>query len=83
MLCKPWTWWKEGLVATMAVGLVIILSVPWLRDFFALDLPQWTIIIQTAVISAAGIVLLELAWQVTGWRVRSRRSGLNGQVDGA
>jgi len=82
VLCKPWTWWKEGLVATMAVGLVIILSVPWLRDFFALDLPQWTIIIQTAVISAAGIVLLELAWRVAGWRVHPHGSRLKTEVDG-
>jgi cation-transporting ATPase E len=76
VLCKPWTWWKEGLVATMVLGLVVILAVPWLRDFFALDLPQFTIIVQTAAISAAGIVLMELAWGVTGWRTRAQRAKL-------
>jgi len=73
VLCKPWTWWKEGLVAAMVFGLLIILTVPYLRDFFALDIPQWTIIIQTVAISVAGIILMEVAWRLSGWRTSENR----------
>jgi len=73
VLCRPWTWWKEGLVAAMVFGLVLVLTIPWLRDFFALDIPQWTIILQTAAISAGAIVLMEIAWRISGWRTRVGR----------
>jgi cation-transporting P-type ATPase E len=73
VLCRPWTWWKEGLVAAMAIGLVLILAIPYGREFFALDLPQVSILLQTAAISGAGIILMELAWGFTGWRTRAYR----------
>ena len=73
VLCRPWTWWKEGLVATMVAGLVIILAVPYLRTFFLLDLPQVGILLQTAAISGAGIILLEIGWGFSGWRTRENR----------
>ena len=73
VLCRPWTWWKEALVGAMVLGLLVILAVPYLRDFFALDIPQWTIIIQTAAISFAGIVLMEFAWGLSGWRTSENR----------
>lgn len=71
VLCKPWTWWKVLLVAAMAIGLVLVVTVPFARDFFALDLPQVSILLQTAAISGAGIILMHLAWGLTGWRTRS------------
>jgi hypothetical protein len=52
---------------------LIILTVPYLRDFFALDIPQWTIIIQTVAISVAGIILMEVAWRLSGWRTSENR----------
>ena len=73
VLCRPWTWWKEGLVAAMALGLVLIVVVPFFRDFFALDLPQISILLQTVAISGAGIVLMELAWGFSGQRTRTYR----------
>jgi cation-transporting ATPase E len=76
VLSRPWTWWKEGLVATMVAGLVIVVTVPWLRDFFALDIPQLTIILQTAAISGAGIVLMEFGWRLSGWNKREHREHL-------
>lgn len=73
VLSVPWTWWKKGLFGTMAAGVVFVLAVPWSREFFALDLPQWTIVAQTAAISIAGILLLELSWRISGWRSRERK----------
>jgi cation-transporting P-type ATPase E len=73
VLCRPWTWWKEGLVAAMAMGLVLVLAIPYGREFFALDLPRLTILLQTVAISGAGIILMELAWGLTGWRTRVYR----------
>ena len=68
VLCRPWTWWKEGLVAAMVLGLLFIIAVPYFRHFFLLDLPQVGIILQTVAISAAGIVLMELGWRFSKWR---------------
>lgn len=72
ILSVPWTWWKEGLFATMVAGLIFILAVPWFRNFFALDIPQWTIVLQTAAISIGGIFLMELSWRLSGWSSRER-----------
>ncbi len=74
-LSRPWTWWKQGMIAALATGFVVILIVPWFRDFFALAPPRLTIILQTAAISAAAIALMQLTWSFAGWRRgRARRN---------
>ncbi len=73
VLCRPWTWWKKLLVAAMALGLVLMVAVPFTREFFALVVPGWSVLLQTAAISAAGIALMEFAWGLTGWRTRAYR----------
>jgi cation-transporting ATPase E len=37
LIARPYTWWRVGLVAAMAAAFLVILTVPWLRRFFALD----------------------------------------------
>ncbi|AUH42406.1 cation-translocating P-type ATPase [Streptomyces sp. CMB-StM0423] len=63
IIARPYTWWRVGLVGTMALGFVIVLVTPWLQKFFALKLVgtemPWTAV-GIAVVSA---VLLEFAWR--------------------
>lgn len=66
-LSRPFNWWKATLVAIMALGLVLVIAIPYGREFFALDIPSWTIVIETVAISAAGVFLLEIVWHFTDW----------------
>lgn len=63
IIARPYTWWRVGLVATMALGFVIVLVTPWLQDFFALKLVgaemPWTAV----GIAAGASVVLEFAWR--------------------
>lgn len=63
IIARPYTWWRVGLVATMALGFVIVLATPWLQDFFALKLVgaqmPWTAV----GIAVGASVLLEVAWR--------------------
>ncbi|MFW6722197.1 HAD-IC family P-type ATPase [Streptomyces sp. MAR4 CNY-716] len=63
IIARPYTWWRVGLVVTMALGFVIVLVTPWLQDFFALKLVgaemPWTAV----GIAVAAAVLLEFAWR--------------------
>ena len=64
IIARPYTWWRVLLVLAMAVGFAIVLVVPWLQDFFQLDLigyrDPWTAV---AIALAAGLAL-ELAWRL-------------------
>ncbi|MGW1280925.1 HAD-IC family P-type ATPase [Streptomyces tsukubensis] len=69
IVARPYTWWRIVLVATMGLGFLIVLVVPWLQEFFALKLVG-TAMPWTAVGIAAGAgVLLEVAWRVVDRRV--------------
>ncbi|AZK94750.1 MULTISPECIES: cation-translocating P-type ATPase [Streptomyces] len=69
IVARPYTWWRIALVATMGLGFLIVLVVPWLQEFFALKLVG-TAMPWTAVGIAAGAgVLLEVAWRVVDRRV--------------
>lgn len=80
-LARPFNWWKAALVASMALALLIVLEVPQLREFFALDLPSWSIVVEDVGIAAVAMLLLEVIWRFTGWRehVRSTGDAANGQ----
>ncbi|MFE0422105.1 HAD-IC family P-type ATPase [Streptomyces sp. NPDC058953] len=68
IVARPYTWWRIALVATMGLGFLIVLVVPWLQEFFALKLVgtamPWTAV---GVAAAAGL-LLEVAWRVVDRR---------------
>ncbi|NED83340.1 hypothetical protein G3I76_25025, partial [Streptomyces sp. SID11233] len=38
IVARPYTWWRVLLVAVMGFGFLLVLTVPWLQDFFALKL---------------------------------------------
>ena len=80
-LARPFNLWKAALVASMALALLIVLEVPQLREFFALDLPSWSIVVEDVGIAAVAMLLLEVIWRFTGRReyVRSAGDAATGQ----
>lgn len=68
IVARPYTWWRIGLVLTMASAFVVVLVTPFLQDFFAVRLVG-TVMPWTAVgVAAASAALLEIAWRWIGRR---------------
>jgi cation-transporting ATPase E len=88
LLARPITPWRFVLFAAMAGAFVLILAVPALRDFFALDFPSAPAMWGTIACAVGGVSALELGWQARQWRLppeaRTRRwawRGVRDQVD--
>ena len=64
VIARPYTWWRVLLVLTMGLGFAIVLVVPWLQDFFQLELIGTTAPWVAVGIAVAGAVLLEVVWAV-------------------
>lgn len=60
-LSRPLLSWRGGLVAVMAGSFVGVLSIPWFRAFFQLDLPGLIVMLQSLAIAAVFVLLLELS----------------------
>ena len=73
IVARPLTRFKAALVATMAGAFLVIVLIPRLRHFFALDLPPWRDLTFSAAVCAAAIALLELGWRISGWRHNHNR----------
>lgn len=61
---RPLQLWKIGLAAAMATLYVLVLVVPFLRDYFELDLPgrdPWIVTIIGAIVAGVGV------WVVPAW----------------
>jgi magnesium-transporting ATPase (P-type) len=58
LVARPYTWWRIALVAAMAAGMVLALTIPVSRTFFDLrDLNLATDLIALAIAACAGTVL--------------------------
>ena len=58
LVARPYTWWRVALVAAMAAGMVLALTIPVSRTFFDLRDPGLaTDLIALAIAACAGIVL--------------------------
>jgi cation-transporting P-type ATPase E len=58
LVARPYTWWRVALVAAMAAGMVLALTIPVSRTFFDLrDLSLATDLIALAIAACAGTVL--------------------------
>lgn len=68
IIARPYSWWRIGLVAAMALGFVIVMVTPWLQDFFALKLVGATMPWTAVAIAAASAAVLEWVWRVVGRR---------------
>jgi cation-transporting ATPase E len=62
IIARPYTWWRVVLVLAMVLGFALVLSTPWLQDFFALQLVGDEVPWAAVGIAAAGAVALECAW---------------------
>ena len=76
---RPFNWWKTLLVASMVGSVAVILAVPWLRDFYALQLPPGNVLVEAAIIAAIAIALLEVGWRFS--RVISSRRNFDEPVE--
>ncbi|GAA3843811.1 HAD-IC family P-type ATPase [Streptomyces phyllanthi] len=68
VIARPYTWWRLGLVASMGLGFVLVLMVPWLQDFFALKLVGAAMPWLAVGIAAVAAVALEFLWKWVGRR---------------
>jgi cation-transporting ATPase E len=80
VLARPITPLRALLFGSMVGAFLVVLAVPWLREYFALDLPPRNTLVAVAGVAGAAILLLELGWQITQWRQpreeRTRRLAL-------
>lgn len=65
LLARPITFWRGALLVGMAGGLVLALSIPFARDFFALELPPVDVAVEALAVTATAAFLLEVFWRVT------------------
>ncbi|HZC41071.1 MAG TPA: HAD-IC family P-type ATPase, partial [Streptosporangiaceae bacterium] len=81
LVARPYTWWRIGLVAAMAAGVVLAFALPFTRSFFALrSYVAASDLIAIAIAAAAGIALtvfLGAAGRLPGQRARggARQAG--------
>lgn len=67
IVSRPLVPWKKGLIATMATLLVLSMSLPFLRDFFALDLPRAVVLLSAVGIVAVTGLVMVTALRALGW----------------
>ncbi len=71
--------WKAILVAAMVGSVALILFVPALRDFYAVQLPPARVLGEAAIVAGVAIVLLEIGWRFS--RVIGSRRNFDEVVD--
>jgi cation-transporting ATPase E len=74
ILARPLTVWRGVLAASMIACVGIILAVPALRDFYALELPPGDVTASALAVAAAACVLLEVGWRTTRTIARRREA---------
>src|SRR5918994_1659089 len=80
ILARPTNPWRAGLVLSMGASFVVIMSVPWFRDFFALNPPPNELLVSAVAIAGAGGFIIEAGWRVNGWvRHRANHDGNQSQ----
>ena len=73
VLARPFTAWKFALVGMMVAAFLVVLAVPMLRSFFALDVPSALVTFAALGIIAVAGVVIELGWRLSRWDARMRR----------
>ncbi|MFD9910020.1 HAD-IC family P-type ATPase [Streptomyces sp. NPDC059063] len=63
IIARPYTWWRIALVAAMGLGFLIVLTVPYLQDFFALKLVGTTMPWAAVAIAAVAAAATEFAFR--------------------
>jgi cation-transporting ATPase E len=70
---RPFNWWKTLLVGSMIGAVALIMVIPGLRDFYALEFPPREVVVEGAIVAGVAIVLLEIGWRLSRV-VANRRS---------
>jgi cation-transporting ATPase E len=70
---RPFNWWKTLLVGSMIGAVALILVIPGLRDFYALQFPPAKVVVEASIVAGTAIVLLEIGWRLSRV-VANRRS---------
>ena len=65
LLARPFNVWRTALVAAMAGAMAVVLAVPGLRDFYALELPPAVVGVEVVVIAAVALTVIELGWRAS------------------
>ncbi|MGN5238767.1 MULTISPECIES: HAD-IC family P-type ATPase [unclassified Rhodococcus (in: high G+C Gram-positive bacteria)] len=66
VVARPYQWWKIVLLAGSLLGYVILFSVPFTREFFALDPSNVAYSTIAVTCGAIGVVLVEVIWWISG-----------------
>ncbi|MFM1724083.1 MULTISPECIES: HAD-IC family P-type ATPase [Rhodococcus] len=66
VVARPYTWWKIVLIVCSVLGYVILFGFSFTREFFKLDPSNVAATTGALVIGLVGVVLVEIAWWVTG-----------------
>jgi cation-transporting ATPase E len=66
VVARPYQWWKVVLLAGSLLGYVVLFSVPFTREFFALDPSNVAYTTIAVTCGAIGVVLVECIWWVSG-----------------
>ncbi|WP_225993911.1 HAD-IC family P-type ATPase [Actinomadura rudentiformis] len=74
LIARPWNWWRLGLVVAMGVAFLVVLAVPWLREFFALRPDNLQNDLVALAIAAGAAVMLTFALRWDKWMTRLRNS---------
>ena len=76
VIARPYTWWRAGLLAAMAAGFTLVLTVPYLQEFFQLQLSGFRAPWVGAAIGVGAGVLVEITWRLVDHRNGSRHPQL-------
>ncbi|MFG2651143.1 HAD-IC family P-type ATPase [Streptomyces sp. NPDC048436] len=68
IIARPYTWWRLGLLGAMGLGFLLVLTVPWLQDFFQLKLVGTTMPWSAVAIAAAASLIIEVIFRWVGRR---------------
>ncbi|WP_020671380.1 HAD-IC family P-type ATPase [Amycolatopsis nigrescens] len=74
IVARPYAWWKIGLIAGMVVLSAAAFLIPFTREVLQLDPSDMRFTGIAFACGAVGIVLVELAWWVSGWLRGEKRS---------
>ena len=67
IVSRPLVPWKKALIATMAGLLLLTMVIPFLRDFFSLDLPRAVVLLSAVGIVAITGTAMVFALRAVGW----------------
>ncbi|MGI5220235.1 HAD-IC family P-type ATPase [Nocardia sp. CA-290969] len=62
IVARPYNWWKIVLLVVSVLAYLVLFTVPFTREFFALDPSNLRLTTAAFACGAVGIVLVEIAW---------------------